>query len=49
VLHEVRILGVDEPGDLAITHPEEYQAARRLGSQVAEEAALRTCGSDAGH
>lgn len=44
VLGEVRILGVDAPSDLAATHPEEYEAAKRLGAQVAEEAARRTLG-----
>lgn len=41
VIGEVRILGVDTPSDLGATHPQEYEAARALGEQVAEEAARR--------
>lgn len=41
VLGEVRVLGVDTPTDLATAHPAEWQAARDLGGQVAEEAARR--------
>lgn len=41
VLGEVRILGADVPSDLAETHPAEYDAARQLGAQIAEEAARR--------
>lgn len=41
VLGEVRVAGVDAPEDLSATHPDELAEARRLGAQVAEEAARR--------
>ncbi|MRR12970.1 flavodoxin family protein, partial [bacterium] len=41
VLGAVRVHGVDAPSDLETTHPLEYEAALRLGAQVAEEAARR--------
>lgn len=41
VLGEVRVAGADEPQDLPRTHPEEVDAARLLGREVAEEAARR--------